>query len=145
MLKVILDSALGLICSKWVKVKGDSMLPTLLDGAWVRVDRWAYRRSAPLRFDVVMVEHPKRAGFWEMKRVVGLPGERVELVAGVLMIDGARLDDVFTVPDAVEHRWQLEAGQYVVLGDNRRFSTDSRAFGPVTARHIIGRVAMPRL
>ena len=143
MLASILDNMLGLVCSKWVKVRGDSMMPTLANGAWVRVDRRAYRRSVPRRFDVVLVEHPKRDGFWEIKRVVGLPGERVELVGGELMVDGAMLDDVVSVQDAVDYRWQLAAGQYAVLGDNRARSTDSRAFGPVTMRHIIGRVVSP--
>ena len=144
MLASILDNMLGLVCSKWVKVRGDSMMPTLANGAWVRVDRRAYRRSVPRRFDVVLLEHPKRDGFWEIKRVVGLPGERVELVGGELMVDGALLDDVVSVQDAVDNRWQLTAGQYAVLGDNRARSTDSRAFGPVTMRHIIGRVVSPR-
>lgn len=144
MLASILDNVLGLVCSKWVKVRGDSMMPTLANGAWVRVDRRAYRRSVPRRFDVVLLEHPKRDGFWEIKRVVGLPGERVELVGGELMVDGAMLDDVVSVQDAVDYRWQLTAGQYAVLGDNRARSTDSRAFGHVTSRHVIGRVALPR-
>ena len=142
MLASIWDNVLGLLCSKWVKVRGDSMVPSLSDGAWVRVDRRAYRRAVPRRFDVVLMEHPKREGFWEVKRVVGLPWERVELIRGALRINGSKLDDVVSVPDTVDYQWQLQAGQYVVLGDNRLFSTDSRVYGPVTSQHIVGRVAL---
>ena len=117
-------------------------MPTLQEGAWVRVDRLAYRRSMPRRFDVVLIEHPHRVGFWEVKRVVGLPGERIEIVDGVLMIDGAGVQDVVAVRDASSYKWELGEGQYVVLGDNRLQSTDSRAFGPVQARHIAGRVVL---
>ena len=142
MLASIWDNVLGLLCSKWVRIRGDSMVPSLSDGAWVRVDRWVYRRTVPRRFDVVLMEHPKRDGFWEVKRVVGLPGERVELIRGALRINGSKPDDVVSVPDTVDYQWQLQAGQYVVLGDNRLFSTDSRVFGPVTSRHIVGRVVL---
>ena len=117
-------------------------MPTLQEGAWVRVDRLAYRRSMPRRFDVALIEHPHRVGFWEVKRVVGLPGERIAIVDGVLMVDGAEVQDVVAVWDASSYEWQLDEGQYVVLGDNRLHSTDSRAFGPVQAHHIVGRVAL---
>lgn len=117
-------------------------MPTLQEGAWVRVDRLAYRRSMPLRFDVVLIEHPHRVGFWEAKRVVGLPGERIEIVGGTLMIDGVEVPDVVEVQDDRSYEWQLCEGQYVVLGDNRRLSTDSRAFGPVQTCHIVGRVVL---
>ena len=117
-------------------------MPTLQEGAWVRVDRLAYRRSMPRRFDVVLIEHPHRSGFWEVKRVIGLPGERIEIVDGVLMVDGAEVQDIVADRDASSYEWQLSEGQYVVLGDNRRHSTDSRAFGPVQSRHIIGRVVL---
>ena len=96
----------------------------------------------PRRFDLVLIEHPNRAGFWEVKRVVGLPGEHIEIVDGVLIVDGAGVQDVVAVRDASSYEWQLGEGQYAVLGDNRLQSTDSRAFGPVQARHIAGRVVL---
>ena len=138
----LFERALSLACSKWIKVRGDSMHPTLSDGAWVRVDRRAYLSSAPRRFDVVLIEHPQRAGFCEIKRVVGMPGERVELIGGVLMVDGVEVQDLIASPDSRSYKWQLRDGEYVVLGDNRRHSTDSREFGAVGANHIVGRVVL---
>lgn len=142
MLGSLFERALSLACSKWVKVRGDSMHPTLSDGAWVRVDRRAYLSLAPRRFDVVLIEHPQRAGFWEIKRVVGMPGERVELIGGVLMVDRVEVQDVVATPDPQSYEWQLRDDEYVVLGDNRRQSTDSREFGAVDARRIVGRVVL---
>ena len=117
-------------------------MPTLHEGAWVRVDRLAYRRSMPRRFDVVLIEHPHRSGFWEVKRVIGLPGERIEIVDGMLMVDGVEVRDMVQFQDERSYDWQLGEGQYVVLGDNRQHSTDSRAFGLLQTCHIVGRVVL---
>jgi signal peptidase I len=97
-------------------VRGESMLPTLRPGQRIAVGP----PTRPLRRGaVVVVRHPARGGFELVKRVVGLPGDRVDLA------DGRR--------DAV-----LGPDQYLVLGDHREASTDGRAFGPVGWEHIVG-------
>ncbi|HVD13157.1 MAG TPA: S26 family signal peptidase [Actinomycetota bacterium] len=97
-------------------VQGESMLPTLRPGQRIAVGppKRPLRRGA-----VVVVRHPARDGLEVVKRVVGLPGERVHLADGH--------------PDAV-----LGPDEYLVLGDHREASTDGRAFGPVGWERIVG-------
>ncbi len=133
------------LISKWVVIVGHSMYPTLRDGQRVRVSRRAYRIRSPERWDVAFFEHPRRDGFWETKRVIGLPGESVILENGRLYIDGKEFDEpfIFGVQPRVNREWQLQDNEYILFGDNRRRSTDSREFGPVPRDHIAGRVVVP--
>lgn len=140
MLFSLWNTFLGAICVKWIKVQGHSMHPTLKDGQWVRVDRRAYRKCGPQRFDIVLLEHPRRAGLLELKRVVGLPGERVVQTSDGLTIDGDAVRQSVGASGSGLGAWDLGAGEYAVLGDNREHSTDSRAFGAVHRRFIIGKV-----
>lgn len=124
-----------------VRVRGESMAPTLGDGDWVVVSRRAYVRRSPSRFDVVRFVDPRRPGSWSVKRIVGLPSERVELRGGVLEIDGRELENPHGIPgDSSEHLWAPGPGEYVVLGDNRTRSTDSRDYGPIAFSAITGAV-----
>ena len=140
MLFSLWNTFLGAICVKWIKVQGHSMHPTLKDGQWVRVDRRANRKCGPQRFDIVLLEHPRRAGLLELKRVVGLPCERVVLASGRLIVDGVHVQQPVCASSSGQGAWELGAGEYAVLGDNREHSTDSRAFGAVHRRFIIGKV-----
>jgi signal peptidase I len=137
------------------RIRGDSMLPTLCGGGrgadLVLVSRLAYLWNGPERWDVVVVERAGEDGAGggaRVKRVVGLPGERVEIVAGTVRVDGQRMDppvhlrEVFVVskgPFGVG-RVDLGADEYFLLGDNSYLSRDSRALGPVRRREISGRV-----
>lgn len=130
------------LTSKWVVVVGDSMLPTLQNGQRVRVSRQVLRKNLPARGDIAFFEHPHRDGFWEVKRVVGLPGESVEFEFGRLVVDGTSIEEPYlTFGDPrLSGKWQLEPEEYLVLGDNRRRSTDSRHFGPIERQRILGLV-----
>jgi signal peptidase I len=105
-----------------------SMVPTLRPGD--RVLTW---ERTPTRGDIVVFEHPDRPDFWMVKRVIGLPGEHVEIHDGAVFVDGSILDDPWasghTGPDA---DWTLGSGEAVVLGDARHLSAgDSRQVGPL--------------
>ena len=105
--------------------------------------RAGFRRREPKRFDVVRLEDPRSSGHWIMKRIIGLPGEDIELRSGELFIDGEAVDDIFaycpaTVAD--NHEWWPRDDEYIVLGDNRMDSRDSRKFGPVKRTSFRGRV-----
>ncbi|HEX8135420.1 MAG TPA: signal peptidase I [Actinomycetes bacterium] len=120
-----------------VLVAGDSMRPTLLPGQRVAVgplDR------PPRRGDLVVV----RRDLELVKRVVGLPGEWVRLVAGRLEVDGLAVAepylDATLSGDAGDLDLRLGEDQYLVLGDHRAASTDGRDFGPVPAAALAGRV-----
>jgi signal peptidase I len=139
-----------------VLVEGDSMRPTLLPGQRVAVgplDR------PPRRGDLVVVRRgaassrstgapplgsPDPSGLEVVKRVVGLPGERVRLVAGRLEVDGLEVAEPYlggaTGDEARDLDLRLGEDQYLVLGDHRAASTDGRDFGPVPAAALTGRV-----
>jgi signal peptidase I len=118
-----------------VLVQGDSMRPTLRPGQRVAVgplDR------PPRRGDLVVLQGP---GLEVVKRVVGLPGERVRLVAGRLQVDGVAVAEPYLAGGAGgDLDLRLGGDQYLVLGDNRAASTDGRDFGPVPAQALTARV-----
>jgi signal peptidase I len=118
-------------------VHGDSMRPTLDPGQRIAVGPL---RRTPRRGEVVLLRHD---GLEMVKRVVGLPEERVRLVDGRLEVDGRDVPDPYAVEDpagvdAVELDVRLGDEQLFVLGDSRRHSTDSRSFGPVHRDDVIG-------
>jgi len=119
------------------------MEPSIIEGAWVISFRLGFRRRIPARFDVVRLEDPEIVGHWILKRIVGLPGEEVLLKDGELFIDGQVIADThaqYAQVSSDKFEWWPRNDEYVVLGDNRSFSTDSRKFGPIKRSGIRGRV-----
>jgi len=129
-------------------VDGMSMVPTYQPGARV----FAVPISTPLeRGDVVLVDDGKSD--YALKRIVGLPGERVQLWRGYVFINRKMLCEpylakhTYTCPDQTTElsSFKLDEGQYFILGDNREASVDSRAYGPVERRQIKSRVPLPSM
>lgn len=134
-----------------VRVKGGSMRDTLENGYILLVNRWACRIGAPQRGEVVICHFPGRyVGKHKIirqcfvKRVIGLPGESVSLVEGVVHVDGAPLQEPYLSESHT--RWKqtrepvtLGENEYFLMGDNRDSSNDSRRVGPIPGKDIIGR------
>lgn len=139
------------------RVEGMSMEPTLHSGEFVMVNKLAYRLDAvseipllkawfrpPQRGDIVVFRFPQRPDREFVKRIVALPGERVEVKDGRLYINGRPLEEPW-LPEGmrVERCYvcplTVPPDHYFVLGDNRAGSNDSRHWGPVHRRYIIGR------
>jgi signal peptidase I len=119
-------------------VKGGSMRPTLVPGQRIAV---APLVRPPRRGDLMVLS--REHGLEVVKRVVGLPGERVRLHAGGLEVDGRVVPEPYLKgrsPGAGELELELGPGQYLVLGDHRAASTDGRDFGPVGADALLGLV-----
>lgn len=123
-------------------VVGDSMLPTHHSGDLLIVDTWAYRADGPLRGDVVVARHHDE---WVVKRVVGLPGESVEVsggqvkVRGVLLdIEPARASGALNIGAArlLEHR-------FAILGDNRDGDPETFVHAVVGPDQLLGKVVIP--
>jgi len=131
-------------------VKGASMEPNFHENEYLMVDEISYRFSPPKRGDVIVFRYPKDPQEYYIKRLIGLPGETVEIKDGsVYIIDAAgstsKVEEnylpsyVSTVALASEPV-KLAADEYYMMGDNRNGSKDSRSFGPVKKSFVIGRV-----
>ncbi len=125
-------------------VSGASMDPTFENGDYLIIDQISYRTHAPERLDVVIFKYPKDTSKYFIKRVIGLPGETVQITDGVvrvIKVDGSiiTLDEPYvthTHKDTVEET--LSEKEYFVLGDNRAGSSDSRLWGPLAEKYIVG-------
>lgn len=122
-------------------VYGQSMAPNLAPLQRLIIEKISYRFVPPNRNDIVVIDLPTMDEML-VKRIVGLPGEAVEIRNGVIYIDHVALPERF--PHDLGHAFMapttLGPLQYFVLGDNRSNSNDSRVFGPVTRGEIVGRV-----
>ena len=144
-------------------VQGDSMQPSFSRDQYILVSRLAYRGCAPSRGDVVVLRHPVHWYRHYIKRIVGLPGERVRTEGGRVYIGGHVLEqpyfeghvgsrhDVHLGLDAAEaagpmemlektdREWFVGEDEYFVMGDNRANSNDSRSLGPLPRELIVGK------
>ncbi len=136
---VAIYTLVNLVAPRYI-VEGASMQPNFHTGEWIIVNRLPYLVSQPQRGDVVILdfEDPQED---LIKRVIGLPGETVEIHGGLVYIDGVPLNEPYikAAPNYTKEAITLGPDEYYVLGDNRNNSRDSHAFGPVTRDHIIGR------
>ena len=124
------------------RVQGQSMAPALLHGDYVLVRALTKPARQPRRGDVVVVTMTEVS---HIKRVVGLPGERLVFEEGTLLVDGAKLSEPYLrgLPSYLgleTFEYSLAADAYFVMGDNRAHSTDSRHFGPVLCSQVEGTV-----
>lgn len=128
-------------------VDGESMHPTFENLDYLIIDEIIYRFGAPARGDVVVFRYPKDPSIFYIKRVIGLPGETVSINHGVVTItttSGEKID--LTEPYIVNEdatytkNTSLATDEYYVMGDNRPNSSDSRVWGPLPRKNIIGRV-----
>ena len=132
-------------------VNGDSMCETLQDGESLIMDKISYRFHDPERFDIVIFPGPEENGEnpYYIKRVIGLPGETIQIKDGKVYIDDEELtEDVYGITDYIEYSglaeeaYTLAEDEYFCLGDNRPVSYDSRyeEVGPVSRDEFIGKV-----
>lgn len=128
-------------------VVGESMETTLQEGDKVIINKLAYRFSKPKRFDVIVFKQSgKEHSYYNIKRIIGLPGETVQIKDGVVYINGEPITeksavDVINNPGLAVEPITLEDKEYFVLGDNRNLSEDSRFanIGNVVLDDIIGK------
>ena len=126
-----------------VKVEGTSMMPSLDDQERIFVNKFVYRLEPIQRGDIVVFRYPRDPSKSFIKRVVGLAGDRIQIDAGRVFVNGKLLDEDY-VPRAYEDlRSYPEAvvppDSYFVLGDHRSLSNDSRDFGSVNQSYIYGK------
>ena len=131
-------------------VTGTSMSPTFEAGDYLIVDKLSYRSNNPQRGDIVVFRYPLDPSIYYIKRIVGLPTETVSIVNGVATLiesDGTKHalagPKSTSVANANESlTTKLAADEYYVLGDNRDTSSDSRDWGPLQRKYIVGGALM---
>ncbi len=128
------------------QVSGSSMETTLSDGDQLIVDKISYRFRDPNRYDIVVFPYQYEKNTYYIKRIIGLPGETVQIVDGYVYIDGQKLDEhygneVMENPGLAADPVVLGDDEYFVLGDNRNNSQDSRAanVGVIHRDDLLGR------
>lgn len=137
---VIIALIINLFLAQATQVLGQSMEPNLHSTQRVVVEKVTYRFShGPRRGDIVVIALPEQSEML-IKRVVGLPGETIEVRSGKVYIEGKLLDEPWTVnPGGGSYGPRTIPPLHIfVMGDNRGASNDSRNFGPVAIEHIVG-------
>ena len=132
---------INIFAAQATRVDGQSMEPTLHTNQRIIIEKITYRLHPPERGDIIVLRRPTGAVEPLIKRVVGLPGETVEIKNGLVYIDGEPLDEPYLDQSTQGSMSALVVPEknVFVLGDNRHASNDSRAFGPVPYSDIIGR------
>lgn len=128
------------------RVDGQSMETTLYNNDNLLVDKLSYRFRDPKRFEIVVFPYQYRENTYYIKRIIGLPGETVQVIDGYVYIDGEQLDEhygneLMENPGIAAEPLMLEEDQYFVIGDNRNHSSDSRdpSVGVIRRENLLGR------
>ncbi len=126
-----------------VKVEGTSMAPLLSDQERIFINKFVYRFEPVERGDVVVFWYPLDRSKSFIKRVIGLPGETIELRGGHLYVNGKEQKEIYVPPSYLDGSSYgpitIPEGNYFVMGDHRDSSNDSRVFGPVGRPCIYGK------
>lgn len=126
-----------------VKVEGTSMAPLLTDQERIFINKFVYRFEPIERGDVVVFWYPLDRSKSFIKRVVGLPGESVEIRQGRAYVNGKLLEEPYVPPQYTDSSTYgpilVPPDEYFLMGDHRASSNDSRVFGPVPSRYIYGK------
>lgn len=125
-----------------ISVDGHSMDPTLSNGQWILINK-IVRTSTLKRGDIVVFYFPGDPSRRFIKRVIGLPGERIQVKDGALFVNGVELEESYIPADVKtlsedQSEITVDPNSYFLSGDNREHSNDSRVFGLVDQRMIIG-------
>lgn len=143
---------MGKLWNHRYKVSGNSMTPTLLPGQQVFITRDGNSLTSLSRSDIIVLQNPDSSytdSNHLIKRILGLPGEKIFLCKSHTYADGAKIHESYLAPyyenwtitgDPVE--WHLEEDEYFVLSDHRPNGIDSRKFGPIKSEQIIGKVCL---
>jgi signal peptidase I len=157
LIAVILAAVIRYFLFAPIVVDGLSMMPTLEDQDRMIVNKFSYEIGTPKRFDIIVFHAPEQKDY--IKRVIGLPGDTIEYKEDILYVNGKAykepyladykkqvtdgpLTDPFTLEETKIGRKTVPKGELFVMGDNRRFSKDSRHIGTIPMDKIIGKTSI---
>jgi signal peptidase I len=145
-LAVVIVLPIRLFVAQPFVVEGESMYPTFDSGDYLIVDELSYRLGEPERGDVVVFRYPNNPEVFYIKRVIGLPGETVSINEGkvsILKADGTTLtlEEPYVVAEDATYTEDtvIGEGEFFVMGDNRPRSSDSRVWGLLPEKDLMGR------
>jgi signal peptidase I len=139
---ILIALLINVFVGQATRVEGQSMEPNLHSDQRLVVEKMSYRFRGPERFDIVVLRLPSQGDELLIKRVIGLPGETVEIWNGHVSVNGQVLEEPFAIGETRPGRQSsivVPPLHVYVLGDNRNHSNDSRNFGPVPIENLIGR------
>ncbi len=131
------------------QVKGSSMFPTFKDKEYLLTDKVTYKTRQPMDGDVIVFKAPINEDFDFIKRIIATPGQTVMVKDGKVFVDGQMIDEFYlpkeytTAPGQFLHdgeEYTVQPDEIMAFGDNRDHSSDSRDWGPVPYRNIVGKV-----
>jgi signal peptidase I len=138
-LSVVLFAAINAVSAR-IRVDGASMEPTLESGEFVIVNKLAYFIGEPKHGDVIVFHFPRDPDQEYIKRVIGLPGDRIIIKGGQVFVnDELLVEDYIAAPPVYEATIDVPVDSLVVLGDNRNNSSDSHNWGPVPMDYVVGK------
>ncbi len=141
-LSVVLFVSINLVSAR-IRVDGASMEPTLITGEYVIVSKLSYRLGSPHRGDIIVFHFPRDPKEEYIKRIIGLPGDVVEVKDGSVYVNGLLLDETYLkVKTNYVGTWTVPSGQLFVLGDNRNNSSDSHDWGTVPMDYVVGKALL---
>jgi signal peptidase I len=144
-ISVILAVLVILFLYQPVKVEGTSMMPALVDQERIFINKFVYR------FGIGNIERGDMVVFWfpmdptksYIKRVIGVPGDTIEVDDGTVVVNGQRLEETYVTEEFRDRQsmsaFKVQPDEYFVLGDHRSSSNDSRSWGTVPRRYIYGK------
>lgn len=139
---ILIALLINVFIGQATRVEGQSMEPNLHTDQRLVVEKLSYRFHAPRRFDIVVLRLPSQGEELLIKRVIGLPGETIDIHDGHVYVNGEQLIEPYVIettrPGRVSHVVVPPLNVFV-MGDNRNHSNDSRSFGPVPIENIVGR------
>jgi len=141
-LAVVLFIGINAVSAR-VRVDGFSMRPTLEDGEFVLVNKMSYRLGAVQRGDIIVFHFPLNPKEELIKRVIGLPGDRVSVQNHQVYINGQMLNEPYIAQAPIyTGEWTVLDGQLFVMGDNRNNSNDSKDWGLLPAENVVGKAIL---
>ena len=139
LLAIILFLVINAVSAR-IRVDGYSMEPTLHTGEFIIVNKLAYQFSEEARGDIIVFHYPRNPSQEYIKRVIGLPGDQVEIRNGDVIVNGETLEeDYINASPAYVGSWTVPEGRLFVLGDNRNNSSDSHDWGFLPDEYLIGK------
>lgn len=137
-----------LFVAQFHKVSGNSMFPTYHNGDYLITEKVSYKLGTPKRGDVIVLKNPRDESQDFIKRILALPGDTIKIEGNFAYVNGSRVNETYLPADTptrsgafLTEGVEVKAGenQYFVLGDNRNHSSDSREWGAITQKEIVGK------